>query len=101
MRLSPALFLSAVFPFFAHSSRAQQPSHPSPAADSAAPPSVVLREGSAVKLKLLHSLNSKTVIADDPLNFSLAEDVLVNGTTLVKAGAVAIGRVRKAKSART
>jgi hypothetical protein len=101
MRLSPALALLVLFLCFAVSGRAAQPPQASPADDSAAPPSVLLPEGTAVKLKLLHSLNSKTVVADDPLNFSLAEDVLVDGKIAVKAGAVAIGRVREAKSART
>lgn len=60
---------------------------------------LLLREGAAVKLRLLHSLNSKTVVVDDPLNFSVAEDVVVDGRVLVKAGAPAIGRVRQAKPA--
>jgi hypothetical protein len=62
---------------------------------------VLLKEGTPVKLKLLHTLNSKTVVPDDPLNFSVAEDVVADGKTLVKAGAPAIGRVRHAKPART
>jgi hypothetical protein len=53
-----------------------------------------------VKLKLLHSLNSKTVVKDDPLNFAVAEDVVVNDKIVVTVGAVAIGRVRQAKPAR-
>jgi len=66
-----------------------------------APASVVVREGTAVKLKLLHTLNSQTAVADDPLNFTVAEEVLVEGTTVVKTGVVAIGRVQRAKPART
>jgi hypothetical protein len=62
---------------------------------------VLLKEGTPVKLKLMHTLNSKTVVPDDPLNFSVAEDVVADGKTLVKAGAPAIGRVRHAKPART
>jgi hypothetical protein len=53
-----------------------------------------------VKLKLLHSLNSKTIVVDDPLNFAVAEDVIVNAKIVAKVGAVAIGRVRQAKPAR-
>jgi hypothetical protein len=49
----------------------------------------------------LHTLNSKTVVVDDPLNFALAEDVTVKGKVIAKAGAVAIGRVRQAQAART
>lgn len=62
---------------------------------------LLLPEATPVKLKLLHSLNTKTVVEDDPLNFALAEDLVVNDRVLAKAGAVAIGRVRSASSART
>ena len=76
----------------------------SPQGESSAttdPGTALLREGTSVKLKLLHTLNSKTVTPGDPLNFSLAEDVVVEGKTLVKVGTAAIGRVRQAKPART
>jgi hypothetical protein len=65
------------------------------------PCTAVLLEGTPVKLKLLHSLSSKTVVVDDPLNFAVAENVIVDGAILVKAGAPAIGRVRQARAART
>lgn len=77
----------------------QMPSPQVPAAVSHA--AVILPEGTSLRLRLLHPLNSKTVVADDPLNFALAEDVSINGTTLAKAGSFAIGRVRQATSART
>lgn len=67
---------------------------------SAKPWSLLLAEATPVKLKLLHSLNSKTVVEDDPLNFAVAADVIVNGKIVAKVGAVAIGRVRQAKPAR-
>lgn len=67
----------------------------------APPATLVLPEATAVKLKLLHTLNSKTVVTDDPLNFALAEDVTVKGKIIAKAGAVAVGRVRQAQAART
>jgi hypothetical protein len=62
---------------------------------------VVLREGTPIKLKLLHTLNSKTVVVDDPLNFAVVEDVVVDGNVVIKAGAPATGRVLRAKPART
>ena len=65
------------------------------------PSSLLLPEATPVKLKLLHSLNSKTVVESDPLNFAVAEDVIVNEKVVAKVGAVAIGRVRQAKPART
>ncbi len=63
------------------------------------PATLLLPEATPVKLKLLHSLNSKTVVVDDPLNFAVAEDLIVNGKITAKTGAVAIGRVRQAKPA--
>jgi hypothetical protein len=90
--------------------RAQQPPGPQPtpspqpateAKPEAPPATLVLPEGTPVKLKLLHTLNSKTVVVDGPLNFALAEDVTVTGKIVAKAGAFAIGRVRQAKAART
>jgi len=62
---------------------------------------VVLREGTAIRLTLLHTLDSKTVVVDDPLNFAVAEDVVVDGNVVIKAGAPATGRVLRAKPART
>jgi hypothetical protein len=60
-----------------------------------------LPEGTPVKLQLQHSLHSKTVVVDDPLNFLVAEDVIVDGKQLIGTGAVAIGRVQQAMGART
>jgi hypothetical protein len=68
---------------------------------STKPSSLLLPEATPVKLKLLHSLNSKTVVENDPLNFAVAEDLIVNEQVAAKVGAVAIGRVRQAKPART
>jgi hypothetical protein len=64
------------------------------------PTALLLPEATPVKLKLLHSLNSKTVVVDDPLNFALAEDIILNDKIVSKKGVVAIGRVRQAKAAR-
>lgn len=121
MCLWPTLVLFFVISAVAHPVRAQEPPKPSekqtaapietqqtpevsPSAGNSAftaPTSVVLPEGTMVNLKLLHTLNTKTVVLDDPLNFSVAEDVVVDGKSVVKAGAPAIGRVRQAKPART
>lgn len=107
MRLWPlltSLFLAALSACRALPQEPQKPSEPPPTSQGSAPAqdaTVLLKEGTLLNLKLLHTLNSKTVVLDDPLNFALAEDVVLNGKTLVKAGAPAIGRVRQAKPART
>ncbi len=76
---------------------AQSPSFPSGTQLETA----VLRDGTPIKLKLLHRLYSKTIVADDPVNLAVAEDVVVDGFVVVPAGSAAIGRVRNAKPART
>src|SRR5246127_2584844 len=96
--------------------RAQsQPSPPCPPPASQAPdtsssqkveaasPSepALLPEGTPVKLKLLHTLNSKVITPGDPLNFSVAENVVIEGKAVVPAGAAAFGHVQVAKPART
>jgi len=52
------------------------------------PATLLLPEATPVKLKLLHTLNSKTVVIDDPLNFVVAGDLIVNGEIVAKTGAV-------------
>jgi len=110
MRPSPILVLCFALASAAQCARAQeqptssqapsaQPTKEQEPKDS--PATLFLPEATPVKLKLLHTLNSKTVVVDDPLNFVVAEDIIVNGKTIAKAGAVAIGRVRQAKPART
>jgi hypothetical protein len=83
----------------------QSPSQPTASSNPQAPNptavTVVLREGTAIKLKLLHTLNSKTVVVDDPLNFAVAEDVVMDGNVVIKTGAPATGRVFRAVPART
>lgn len=98
------LFLAALLASRALPQEPQKPSEPLPATQASAPAQdaiALLKEGTPLNLKLLQTLHSKTVVLNDPLNFALAEDVSLNGKTLVKAGAPAIGRIRQAKPART
>lgn len=109
MRPSLVLLLCFGLTCAGQPARAQEPPGPTPAPTAQpgaeekpeVPPAALLSEATPVKLKLLHSLNSKTVVVDDPLNFALAEDVTVRGKVVAKAGAAAIGRVRQAQAART
>lgn len=70
-------------------------------ASDAQPGTVMLQEGTPVKLKLLQRLYSKVIVPDDPVNFSVVDDIIVDGRVAIPAGAAAIGRVRNAKPART
>jgi hypothetical protein len=59
----------------------------------------VLREGTPVRLKFAQSLNSKTAAEDDPINFLVAEDLLVGDIVVAKAGTFATGSVSHSKRA--
>jgi len=110
LRASHVLGLCLVLACSAQWVQAQEHPNPRPAPSAqaaaeqmpeASPAPLLLPEATPVKLMLLHSLNSKTVVVDDPLNFAMAEDLIVNGKTISKTGVIAIGRVRQAKPART
>jgi hypothetical protein len=60
---------------------------------------VVLREGTPVNLKFAQSLSSKTAGEDDPVNFVVAEDLVVDGFVVAKAGTFATGSVSHSKRA--
>jgi hypothetical protein len=60
---------------------------------------VVLREGTPVNLKFAQSLSSKTAGEDDPVNFVVAEDLVVDGFIVARAGTFATGSVSHSKRA--
>jgi hypothetical protein len=63
---------------------AQQPTKPSGS---------TLREGDEVQLKFAEALSSRTAVADDPVQFVLADDLKVGDITVARAGAKALGTV--------
>ncbi len=70
-----------------------------PAVASAAPQTLTLPEGTPVKLKFAQKVSSKTAMEDDPVTFILAEDLLIDGVLVAKAGAFAAGSISHAKRA--
>jgi hypothetical protein len=52
-----------------------------------------LHEGDEVSLKFAEALSSKTAVADDPVQFVLADDLKAGDVTVAKAGAKALGTV--------
>ncbi len=70
-----------------------------PAAPTAPPAKLVLKEGTDVKLKFVDNLSSKTAAEGDPVNLVLDEDLKVGDVVVVKAGAKAVGTVSNAKKA--
>ena len=65
----------------------------------AQPAKLVIKEGMDVNLKFAQDISSKTAQDGDPVNLVLADDLQVNGVTVAKAGAVALGTVTHAKKA--
>jgi len=74
-------------------SAAQVPELPQTAASSQ---TVLLKEGTEVKLKLGHKLTSNTAIEGDPVNLILDQDLRVGQVTVAKAGSVAVGTISRA-----
>jgi hypothetical protein len=60
---------------------------------------LVLKEGTEVILKFAETLSSSTAADEDPVNLVLDQDVVIGNTVVVKAGAMALGRVTHAKKA--
>jgi hypothetical protein len=62
-------------------------------------PKLVLKEGTEVSLRFAQDLGSKTAVEGDPVTLTLAEDLIVDGAVVVRAGANAVGEVTNAKKA--
>jgi hypothetical protein len=60
---------------------------------------VPVRDGQTVSLKLRNILTTDNVRKNDPIEFEVAEDVLVNGHVVVAKGATARGKVLDVKGA--
>lgn len=60
---------------------------------------LVIKEGTELNLKFAQDLSSKTAQDGDPVNLVLADDLTVDGVTVAKAGAIALGTVTHAKKA--
>jgi hypothetical protein len=61
--------------------------------------SLVLKEGTDVKLKFAEDISSKTATTDDPVTLSLDEDLKVGDVVVVKAGAKAYATISNTKKA--
>ncbi|HTX76750.1 MAG TPA: hypothetical protein VMD29_11140 [Terracidiphilus sp.] len=61
--------------------------------------SVVLREGTDVRLKFAEPISSKTAALDDPVTLILDDDVKVGDIVVAKAGAKAFATVTNVKKA--
>lgn len=81
---------------FAQSQGGQQPSTLPQVSDKT---QVRIPDGTAVQVVVKNSLSSESAKKDDLLELVVAEPVIVNGVTVIKAGTVARGMVVQAKKA--
>jgi hypothetical protein len=86
--------------------RGQEMPQPTPAPLPAPQPrgapqgsTVVLREGTEVKLKFAEAISSKTATVDDPVTLILDEEVKVGDLVVAKPGSKAFATVTNAKKA--
>ncbi len=57
------------------------------------PDKIVLAEGTAISVVTTHDVTSKDAKPNDPVNFTVNEDLVVNGQVVVKKGTPAVGSV--------
>ena len=72
-----------------------------PAAPAQQAPSIILADGTPVKLRLLNKLDSHTAKNGDEIPFDVVNDVVVGGVTVLRRFSPASGMVTDAKAART
>jgi hypothetical protein len=71
-----------------------------PPAAASAPSVVVLPDSTPVKLALSEALSSANATQGQVVEFRVADDVVVNGTVVIKAGTLALGKVTFAQAKR-
>lgn len=62
-------------------------------------PKLVLKEGAEVPLRFDQDVSSKTAAEGDPVMFTLAEDLNVDGIVVARAGSKATGEITNCKKA--
>jgi hypothetical protein len=74
---------------------AQQPTPPAqtPEQTTVTQPEVTLPDGTELTVITTEEISSKTATEGDPLSFKVDEDVVINGKTVIKAGALVKGSV--------
>ena len=58
---------------------------------------IVLAEGTAINVVTAQDVNSKDAKPNDPVNFTVAEDLTINGQVIVRKGTAAVGSVINAE----
>jgi hypothetical protein len=58
---------------------------------------IVLAQGTAINVVTAQDVNSKDAKPNDPVNFTVAEDLTINGQAIVRKGTAAVGSVINAE----
>ena len=69
------------------------------AQEAASSQKLTLKEGTEVRLKFAQELSSKTASEGDPVNFVLADDLIIGNVVVARAGAKGVGEVTNARKA--
>ena len=57
------------------------------------PDQIILTEGTAINVVTAHDVTSKEAKPNDPVNFTVNEDLVINGHVIVRKGTNAVGSV--------
>lgn len=60
---------------------------------------IIVKEGTDVKLRFAEDLSSKTAVLDDPVNLVLDEDLRIGDIVVARSGAKAVAYISSAKKA--
>ena len=69
---------------------------PAPSQVSPAPSQLILLDGTPVKLSINRSVSSGNASVGEQVDFSVLEDVVINGVVVIPKGSLAIGKVTEA-----
>ena len=62
-----------------------------------APDEIVVTEGTPISVTIAKEVTSKEAKPNDPVDFTVAEDLVINGQTIVRKGTPAVGSVINAE----
>ena len=58
---------------------------------------VTLKGGTAIPLQLMETINGKTNVVGERINFMVTNDIIVNGKVVIPHGTIAYGQITRAK----
>ena len=100
---SPVTRFSAIAPVAAQEIQQQQKSdtqsvsEAAPLLQTATPTAIQIPDGTLIDIEAPYRLNSTDFKTNDKISFRVVNPIKINGVTVIKQGAVATGRIDKAK----